>query len=461
MDTKYLSRQSISEIKGLESLTNLQKLYLSNNSITEIKGLESLTNLQLLWLDNNSIAEIKGLEFLTNIQELYLSNNKISDIKGLKSLTNLQELYLSCNSITEIKGLESLTNLQVLYLSNNSITEINGLESLTNLQILGLSGNSITEIKGLESLTNLQLLWLDYNKISEIKGVESLTNLQELYLSCNKISEIKGVESLTNLQELGLYNNSITEIKGLESLTNLQKLYLSNNSISEIPIELLVLRQLTCFDCSFNPIEHTRPIIRRFIDRVNRRNFNTNTIYNDGQNVHDSTIQKSIQKSIFQLLKRSLNGQTIDSVLNQVLGDTILTQKTKCLIGEYCTDLAIHSILQITFTDLFISVWSVIQNHTDSLEIKNILNTELQDAECQCFTGRMSRLVNCLNGFDPEVQVYISDKSQISNIIIMAKERLENAGLYSIEKHRLEARKELVERGYDLKMIDEFVGYIE
>jgi len=57
-----LNRNQISEIKGLESLDNLQSLnlnnnHLNNNQITEIKGLESLDNLQSLVLYSNQIPE--------------------------------------------------------------------------------------------------------------------------------------------------------------------------------------------------------------------------------------------------------------------------------------------------------------------------------------------------------------------------------------------------------------------
>jgi len=456
-----LSNNSLTEIKGLDALVNLQKLDLSNNSITEIKGLDALTNLQVLWLYNNSIIEIKGLNTLTNLQELWLSYNSLTEIKGLDTLTNLQELYLSYNSLTEIRGLDTLTNLQKLSLSHNSITEIKGLDTLTNLQELDLFNNSLTEIKGLDALTNLQELWLSNNSLTEIKGINTLTNLQELWLYNNSLTEIKGLDTLTNLQKLDLSNNSLTEIKGLDALTILQNLRLYNNSLTEIPIELLCLRRLTTFYYNDNPIEFIPPIVQRFIDRINRRNFDTDTIYNDTQNVHDSTIQKSIQTSIFKLLKRPLGNTTIDSVFNQVMDDSVLTEKTKCLIGEYCTESAVHSILQITFTDLFIAVWNTIQNNKHSQEIKRILNTELQDAECQCFTGRLSRLINCLNGFDSDIQIQIADKAQISNIVILVKERLESEENYNIENHRLQTQKELTERGYDQETIQEFIEYIE
>jgi internalin A len=50
-------------------------------------------------LENNQISDIKPLESLTNLTVLYLHNNQISDIKPLASLTNLSQLSLGGNLI--------------------------------------------------------------------------------------------------------------------------------------------------------------------------------------------------------------------------------------------------------------------------------------------------------------------------------------------------------------------------
>src|SRR5438105_3788686 len=75
-----LRRQCITEITGLETLTELQGLYLYYNRITKINGLETLTELRILKLSKNKIAKIQGLETLTELQELYLDDNQITEI---------------------------------------------------------------------------------------------------------------------------------------------------------------------------------------------------------------------------------------------------------------------------------------------------------------------------------------------------------------------------------------------
>ena len=82
-----------------QRLSSRTGLILEDTQISDIKPLESLTNLTVLYLGNNQISDIKPLESLTNLNLLYLDNNRISDIKPLQSLTNLILLRLSGNPI--------------------------------------------------------------------------------------------------------------------------------------------------------------------------------------------------------------------------------------------------------------------------------------------------------------------------------------------------------------------------
>ena len=88
------------------------------------------------------------------------------------------------------------------------------------------------------------------------------------------------------------------------------------------------------------------------------------------------------------------------------------------------------------------------------------MNTEMNDALCMCFTGRISRLVNCLNGFDLDVVIHIASNEQIGNIIILTKKKLDDNGEYNTKKHRELVKTELRERRYDETIINEWLGYI-
>jgi Leucine-rich repeat (LRR) protein len=441
----------ITEIKGLDKLVNLKSLHLGLNQIEEIKGLDKLINLNTLNLNSNRITEIKGLDKLINLNTLNLNSNRITEIKGLDKLINLSSLILGENQIEEIKGLDKLINLSSLYLSKNKITEIKELDNLVNLTELYFRSNKIKEITGLENLINLTSLTLDYNKIKEIKGLDNLVNLINLELINNEITEIEGFNNLISMKNLQLDFNKITKIKGLNNLNRLNMLSLCENPIEEIPLSIMNSREL----CRLYVECEISPIIQRFLYR--NRIKEGKTIYDDAQNVHDGNIVKSIKDSIYTLMSNNdYRMKDIECVLKDVISDNILDQTTKEQIIDYCQDKTLHSVLNLTFDEVFCCVWNVISEHKESSEIKKILNIEMKDSLCKCFTGRLSRLVNCLNGFDSRVSIKISDKEQILNVIIKIRNKYND-----VDKQKDEIYKELIELGYDKETINEYLIYLE
>ncbi len=415
---------------------NIGDLFSSNP--LKVKSLNLITpkNIELI---------LNNLGKYTNLQHLDLSSNQITEIKGLDKLVNLQELYLNNNKISEIKGLDNLVNLKKLHLKNNQITEIKGLDNLINLQELCLTNNCITEIKGFDNLVNLQILYLSYNKITEIKGLDNLVNLQELYLRNN---EIKGLDNLVNLQKLDLSNNKITEIKGLDNLVNLQQLDLSNNKIKDLPLVLCNFKNIKYFYYVNNQIEYIPLPVQRWLDRINNIN---NNIYNNKQNIHNHTIQASFRNSLTNLLKDKpiIN---LETVKNEIINSDILTEQTKREIFNYCDDTTEHSTYLITYSDLLIYVWSRIRNKH---EILKVLNQEITDGLCMCFTGRMTRLLNVLVGFYDDIELQISDSEQITNIIMSLKTKI-----FDEKQLKDTVKKELLERQYNEAIINEWLEYI-
>ena len=445
----------ITEIHGLDNLVNLQQLHLDSNQITEIKGLNKLIGLQMLDLCYNQIKEIKGLDKLASLQKLYLSNNHITEIKGFDNLVNLEIIKLYNNKIKEIKGLDNLINLQVLNLSNNQLTEIKGLNKLANLQQLYLSSNKIKKIKGLENLVNLKELHLYYNQIIEIKELNYLINLKELYLDNNNITKIKELIPLANLQKLFLHNNEITEIKELNYLTGLQVLYLHDNKITELPLNLCNLRNIISISYSNNPIEHIPLPVQRWLDRLNNKINVNNMVYIDKQNIHNHHIQNSFRTSLNNILKdkQLLDLQTIKQ---QIIENNILTEQTKREILNYCDNSMEHTSFLITYSDLLIYVWSRITFNPNKDEILQVLNQEINDGLCMCFTGRLTRLLNTLVGFYDDIELQISDSEQITNIIISLKDKFSS----NQEQLKDAVKKELLERQYSETVINEWLAYI-
>jgi Leucine-rich repeat (LRR) protein len=400
-------------------------------------------------LSFKNITQILNISGLQSLEELRLDNNQITEITCLDGLTNLRTLWLFYNQITEIKGLDKLCKLQDLRLFNNNIKDIKGLNYLTELQYLWIDNNQITEIKELEKLTRLKYLFLSQNKITKITGLDKLTRLEIVWLSSNKITHIEGLDSLINLQSLMLHNNEIKEIKGIYELTNLKDLSLNKNKITSVPYRIMNLRNLTYLSLDFC----VSTIIERFLDRNQIKD--NKTIYDDSQNVHDSNIARTIKQSIYNIIDETKK-INIDLIMKEILNDKILNEITKRQFVEYCRDKTVHSNFNLTFEEVLCSVWNIISEHKEQDEIKRILNEEMKDSICKCFTGRLSRLVNCLNGFDSRVSIKINDKQQILNVIIKIRNKYDD-----IDKQKKEVIKELTDRGYDESTINEYIFYLE
>ena len=469
-----LKTKEIRKIIKIDSFLNLRLLFLYDNQITKIKRLDNLVNLQLIDLSKNQITKIEGLDLLVNLKDLNLSYNQITKIERLDNLVNLQNIYLSENKITKIEGLNNLVNLQRIYLSENQITKIERLNFFANLHNLFFCKNTITKIEGLDTLVNLKNLVLSDNKIKKIEGMDNLINLRQLYLSSNQITKIEGVFLIVNLKVLYLYNNLINKIEGLDQLSNLQLLNLSINKITKIeglnllvkldvllvyenkiieindPSEITSCINLTNLYYDVNIIVH--PIITRFINSNKLKNNKLN-IFNDSQNVHDNTINRNIIESVNRLLK---DIPLTDVDQTELSIDPILTEQTKRLLLEYMNHQEYHSLLLLSFAELFGIVWQVIKKHPNSSTIKEVLNQEMNDSICKCFTGRMYRLVNVLNGFDERVIINISDSDAIANVIIMLQKKYTN-----ILELKEAIHKELIECGYEDAVIKKWIDFVE
>lgn len=66
-------------------LEKVTRLDLFDIQLTDLKGLEKLTNLETLYLEDNQLTSVKGLEKLTKLTRLDLVNNQLTSVKGWRS----------------------------------------------------------------------------------------------------------------------------------------------------------------------------------------------------------------------------------------------------------------------------------------------------------------------------------------------------------------------------------------
>ena len=264
------------------------------------------------------------------------------------------------------------------------------------------------------------------------------------------------------LEELIISDNKIKELPNNMILPNIVMFRFFNNQITKLPLCILNFRNLREIVFSMNPIELS-PQIGRFIQRIRNGSIKNLNVYNDNQNIHNSTIQLSVKDSINNITTRTdLPPFNKDELNKLIISDNNLDCKEQLI--EYSEDNSEHSLLLLTFGEVLWYVLQTIENDfkdDEKKEIKKILNQEMIDAECKCFTGRMNRIINCLNGFSNLVNINIQHSEQIGNIIFIIKQKLEQENNYTIEKHKHLVIQELIERGYDEKTIDTWVEYIE
>ena len=108
-----------------------------------------------------------------------------------------------------------------------------------------------------------------------------------------------------------------------------------------------------------------------------------------------------------------------------------LKPESKELFKSYCDSKEIHSVLNVTYKDVAERVISWLHRQPVETwnEVIKILETEILASKDKCFTGRLSRLVSCLDGFHPGVRISIATADQISNRVLLTIKKCKEENL--------------------------------
>ena len=304
--------QSIVNLTGLETATNLTTLTLSNNQIVSLSPLSRLTRLTDLDLATNQISSISSLSGLTHLTILNLSDNRISSVSSLSRLTRLTDMDLSNNQISSVSSLSGLTRLTELLLLNNRIRDVLPLQGLSSLDTLNLSGNTdlttekaevlykllqggtritfpagitlpvLTNIvvfnnTALETavrsalrisrgypilktkITELERLTATRKEIADLTGLEQAKELTTLDLGDNAIETLTPLKDLAKLTTLDLADNDIVDLSSLQNLAALTNLNLADNEIENVTA-LSGLTNLKTLDLRNNGVIDVAPL---------------------------------------------------------------------------------------------------------------------------------------------------------------------------------------------------------
>jgi len=455
----------ISSFEGLNA-PNLTRIDCSYNTLTSFQHL-NCPMLTEMHCSNNNLTFFQHLN-CPALTTLTCSCNKLTSFQHLNCHL-LTTLTCSYNKLTSFQHL-NCPALTKLYCSNNNLTSFQHL-NCPLLTMLYCHYNNLTSFQHL-NCPLLTTLTCSYNKLTSFQHLNcpaltkltcsnnNLTSFQ--HLNCPALTTLTcSYNNLTSFQHLNCpalttltcSGNNLTSFQHLNCPV-LTTLHCSYNNLTSF--QHFNCPALTMLHCSGNEWEFIPPHINRLLNTTR----NTQNVYSDKQNVHNHHIQECIRSSIQAVLSKK-PCIAAENIYETILADTVLTMLTKEILVDYCKETTVHSTLRITFEELLVHVFSRIECNANKEEIKNVLNAEMSDSVCKCFTGRMSRLINCLNGFDDLVSIRISDTEQIGQVIGMIKEQLDSENKYTVEKHREMASDELRARDYSEEIIAEWIAFIE
>ncbi|KAM6202627.1 leucine-rich repeat-containing protein 9 [Rhynchocyon petersi] len=292
-----LHGNSLSKLRDLSKLTELQKLDISFNEFTCLDDIYHLCNLEYLDASHNHVITLEGFRGLMKLKYLDLSWNqlkksgdeinvlckqtanlltldirhnpwqkpatlRLSVIGRLKTLTHLNGILISkeeANAAMKFITWTKITQLSLLKHSSTEeesprvlsswpsakvLTQISKSGPYPNLNrnwylkitALNLDKQHLFEITNLEKLENLKWASFSNNNITKIEGLESCINLEELILDGNCISKIEGISKLTKLTHLSMNNNLLTGLEEpiFDNMLHLHSLSLENNRITSL-----------------------------------------------------------------------------------------------------------------------------------------------------------------------------------------------------------------------------------
>lgn len=273
---------------------------------------------------------------------------------------------------------------------------------------------------------------------NQIRDTGSLAqHLKIIKYSHNPITELPN-DIPPNLEKLAISNTNITILPNLP--TTLKQLSIRRTQIQHLPNNFMNLNQLNNFKMDGNPqlviTEEELAFIDTLFERRRRMQpvpapvhremvgeDGPQDVYNDGQNVHDSTVNKDVVKNVEYLLEKPClecnkifgSGPMHTNCNSKKIGEIMKIIKNKEIIDYFINDVG-DSKFNTRPIALIISAFF---NHLLSFpkdvcrEILEILDSDLVEMRYVCTTGRVARLINSLVGFDPKVEIKIADTAQI------------------------------------------------
>ncbi len=179
--------KGISSLKGVEFLTDLQKLYCYSNNLSELDVSQN-TKLTLLFCYSNNLS---GLDVSSNLDltNLKCDNNNLTEL-DVSQNADLQFLYCHANDLDEL-DVSNNPKLTELYCQNNNLYELD-LSRNSSLTTLTCGGNHFVKLDLNNVAKSVSMLYLD----TQTRDVTAYTSGGTEWIS---LSELVGAEDVANV----------------------------------------------------------------------------------------------------------------------------------------------------------------------------------------------------------------------------------------------------------------------
>ncbi|MDE2812479.1 MAG: leucine-rich repeat domain-containing protein [Gemmatimonadota bacterium] len=237
------SGRGITDLSGIEQLTQLEALDLAHNAIRDLSPLAGLRQLRLLDLGNNQIEEVSPLRSLKQLQVLILAHNAVQDLAAILELDSLHSVELTGNPLSG-----AVAEAQIVALRDRGVTvgfgtpddgvdEPSGSESpIFDGWVTGTFADSALQVAvdEAEASTSGALMALSANGrgIADLRGIEQLTELEALNLAHNAIRDLSPLAELRQLRFLDLAHNAVQDLAAILELDSLHSVDLLGNPLS-------------------------------------------------------------------------------------------------------------------------------------------------------------------------------------------------------------------------------------
>ncbi len=480
------SHNNLTSLPSNMKFPDLEHFDCSYNNLTSLPDNMKFTKLRYFDCSYNNLTSLPDNMEMPVLIYFYCDHNKLSSLPSNMKFPHLDHFNCSDNNLTSLPDNMKFPDLKYFYCYNNNLTSLPENMNFPDLEHFNCSYNNLTSLPENMNFPDLEHFNCSDNNLTSLPDNMNFTYLKYFNCSYNNLTSLPENMNFPDLEHFNCSYNNLTSLPDNMKFYNLKNFYFWHNKLTSLPLSLMRCKKLTYISNSDYSNDKTyyglrinknniklSPQIERFLRNVENKFYinhqinirNNLSVYDDMQNVHNNSIQTSFKDSINNMtIRTDIPKYNIDDLIKMINSDDNLSSKTKEKLVEYCYDENIHSTLLLTFAEVLWSVLQTIQHDFDEekqKEIKAILNQEMDDAEGKCFTGRLNRIVNCLNGFSSLVNVVIKGSDQINNVIFVIKNRLEKEKNYDIELHKEEVTKTLRELEYNEDTINAWVDAIE